>query len=126
MNIDERAQQILLKLMETDKTGYDAEGISIYAYEIADAMQAESDKRKPKGLPEVLFEPDWSQAPESAKWWAMDDNCMAYWFNLEPFVLLECGEWMLGNSGEGANNVYSAAPPFNYQGDWKSSLRKRP
>lgn len=51
MNIDERAQQILLKLMETDKTGYDAEGISIYAYEIADAMQAEADKRKPKGLP---------------------------------------------------------------------------
>ena len=54
MNIDERAQQILLKLMETDKTGYDAEGISVYAYEIADAMQAEADKRKPKGLPEVL------------------------------------------------------------------------
>ena len=125
MDIDERAQQILLKLMETDKTGYDAEGISIYAYEIADAMQAESDKRKPKGLPEVLFEPDWSQAPESAKFWAMDHNRMAHWFNLEP-CLDKCDEWVLGNNWEGTNNRYSAALSFNYQGDWKDSLRKRP
>ena len=117
MNIDERAQQILLKLMETDKTGYDAEGISIYAYEIADAMQAESDKRKPKGLPDVLFEPDWSQAPKWARWWAIDKDRLAFWHHTKPknddIEFYQCGE-------------FCYAPSFNYQGDWKNSLRKRP
>lgn len=118
MNIDERAQQILLKLMETDKTGYDAEGISIYAYEIADAMQAESDKRKPKGLPEVLFEPDWSQAPERAEYWTMNDDGKAQWHFSKPF-LPAFGFW-----ASAEHSVY--APSFNYQGNWKDSLRKRP
>lgn len=117
MNIDERAQQILLKLMETDKTGYDAEGISIYAYEIADAMQAESDKRKPKGLPEALFEPDWSQAPKWARWWAIDKDRLAFWHHTKPknddIEFYQCGE-------------FCYAPSFSYQGDWKNSLRKRP
>lgn len=40
------AHDVLLKLIETDKTGYDAEGIAGYAWEIADAMQAEADKRQ--------------------------------------------------------------------------------
>ena len=117
MNIDERAQQILLKLMETDKTGYDAEGISVYAYEIADAMQAEADKRKPKGLPEVLFEPDWSIAPDGFNWWAIDKDRSAFWHYTKPknddIEFYQCGG-------------FCDAPPFNYQGNWKNSLRKRP
>lgn len=40
------ATQVLLKLIETDKTGFDAEGIAAYSFEIADAMQAEAEKRK--------------------------------------------------------------------------------
>ena len=118
MNIDERAQQILLKLMETDKTGYDAEGISIYAYEIADAMQAESDKRKPKGLPEVLFEPDWSQAPDNMTHFAVDANGSGWFFNREPHAESDCC-WYCGDDSTELNN-------HNYQGNWQDSLRKRP
>ena len=118
MNIDERAQQILLKLMETDKTGYDAEGISIYAYEIADAMQAESDKRKPKGLPEVLFEPDWSQAPDNMTHFAVDANGSGWFFNREPHAESDCC-WYCGDDSTELDN-------HNYQGNWQDSLRKRP
>lgn len=121
MNIDERAQQILLKLMETDKTGYDAEGISIYAYEIADAMQAESDKRKPKGLPEVLFEPDWSQAPKWARWWYSTSDKKFQWCSNKPYQ--DGCNWFVNC---GAIYTLDVAPSFNYQGDWKNSLRKRP
>lgn len=46
--IEDRAHEILLKLIETDKTGFDAEGIAGYAYEIAEAMQAEAEKSKVK------------------------------------------------------------------------------
>ena len=145
MNIDERAQQILLKLMETNKTGYDAEGISVYAYEIADAMQAESDKRKPKGLPDAIkglesskkIPPldkdatikysdglviDWSQAPESVKFWAMDENGSAAWYEVMPYIDVDEFNYEFGLGGA----THVKAPSFNYQGDWKNSLRKRP
>lgn len=39
------ATQVLLKLIETNKTGFDAGGIAAYSFEIADAMQAEAEKR---------------------------------------------------------------------------------
>lgn len=126
MNIDQIAHEFAMKLVGNPTTPLkDINSIVCASWSYVDAMQAESDKRKPKGLPEVLFEPDWSQAPKSAKFWAMDHNRMAHWFNLEP-CLDKCDEWVLGNNGEGTNNRYSAAPLFNYQGDWKDSLRKRP
>lgn len=84
------ATQVLLKLIETDKTGFDAEGIAAYSFEIADAMQAEAEKRKPSGLPEALCEVDWSVAPCWAKEWVMRDG-VAKW---------ECG--ISANSWEDA------------------------
>ena len=124
MNIDERAQQILLKLMETDKTGYDAEGISIYAYEIADAMQAESDKRKPKGLPEALqdeFTIDWSIAPEWANYWTIDLDCNSYWYRNKPSMVEYGWESNGGIIGNAPNFKY-----FSYSDKFRDSLRKRP
>lgn len=72
------ATQVLLKLIETDKTGFDAEGIAGYAWEITDAMQAEADKRESSGLPEALCEVDWRVAPCWAKEWVMRDG-VAKW-----------------------------------------------
>lgn len=55
------------------------------------------------------FQPDWSQAPETAVEWLMAEDGRFKW------VLFEHGEtW------------YTKAPSFNYQGDWRDSLRKRP
>lgn len=83
------------------------------AWKVADAMQAEADERKPSGLPDALkeeWQPDWSQAPETAIAWKMQSKSNAVWIHNKRLSAFD----------------YSIAPTFNYQGDWKDSLRKRP
>ena len=116
--IEDRAHEILLKLIETDKTGFDAEGIASYSYEIAKAMQAEADKLKPQ----QEFKVDWSQAPEWANWWSMDEDMSAYWHSCVDSPFTHNEYFMTGNP----NGHTFDAPSFNYQGDWKDSLRGRP
>ena len=101
------------------------------AWKYADAMQAEADKRKKEGAEEESkkrkevrqklintfesnklhcsddWQPDWSQAPESdVVAWDINKHGQARW---------------IAN-----DNGYYLAPSFNYQGDWRESLRKRP
>ena len=65
--------------IEMLKRGDPERSIAFDAWTLADAMQAEADKREVK-LHEVFFDtkpneewqPDWSQAPDWANWWAMD------------------------------------------------------
>ena len=108
----------------------------------ADAMQAEADKREPSGFPNVLrgacgeivavkvddkeWQPDWSQAPYWANWWAMDEDRKCHWFSKEPWSHNGASEWVLENNGEGLNNIYSPSIHCGYIGDWRNSLRKRP
>lgn len=142
-NIEDRAHEILLKLIEIDKTGFDVEGIAGYAYEIAKAMQAEALKCKRQKVKDLLndkstfleregqhfddvnFEIDWSQAPSFAKWWAMDESMKARWLlskGGKPYLSTGfTGRWF-----EIGDYFSEDAPSFNYQGDWKDSLRKRP
>ena len=96
----------------------------IDAWKYADAMQAEADKRVVK-LPDVFFDtnkneewqPDWSQAPAWADWWAIDKDLVSFWHEDKPkfdeVEFYQCG-------------VFCDAPSFNYQGNWQNSLRKRP
>jgi hypothetical protein len=124
MNIDQMAHEYAKELLKTTHANHgflskaELENISEVSWELVDLMQAESDKRKPKGLPEVLFEPDWSQAPERAEYWTMNDDGKAQWHFSKPFIPA-FGFW-----ASAEHSVY--APSFNYQGDWKNSLRKRP
>lgn len=74
------------------------------------------------------WQPDWSQAPKWANWWAMDGfSKKANWYIDKPYldddseVELEWNIDLKTNTG-----TYTYAPSFNYQGDWKDSLRKRP
>ena len=106
------------------------------AYALADAMQAEVDKRKSKPeLPSLQqtfingveqpryaptceeWQPDWSQAPEWANWWAIDKDLVSFWHEDKPkfdeIEFYQCG-------------MFCDAPRFNYQGNWQDSLRKRP
>ena len=103
------------------------------AWQYADAMQAEADKRskaeaaqKRKETREILnvpntfveregqhfddveeWQPDWSQAPESdVVAWDINKHGQARW---------------IAN-----DNGYYLAPSFGYTGDWRESLRKRP
>jgi len=95
------------------------------AWEYADAMQVEADKRKPSRLSEDLkeeeWQPDWTQAPEWANWWAMDSDKKAYYFKSKPY--LGSSIWLMKNVCEYDSSL---APAHNYQGDWKDSLRERP
>ena len=122
------AQEYALKMLENlnpmqiDKPTRD--GIAYECFELAEAMLAENDKRVVK-LPDVFFDankneewqPDWSQAPEWADWWAIDKDLVSFWHEDKPkfdeVEFYQCGK-------------FCDAPSFNYQGNWQDSLRKRP
>ena len=110
------------------------------AWQYADAMQAEADKRKLSEFPNVLrgacgeivavkvddieWQPDWSQAPDWANWWAMDENKNTRWIysQLEqPYISDIFLRWCAVGMFDSAD-----APSFGYTGDWRESLRKRP
>ena len=107
------------------------------AWRYADAMQAEADKRnnketcdknigldssvlKPSNSMELEWQPDWSQAPCWADWWAMDDCDYFWWYEKSPEM--KNGGWCVS----WASDDFEKAPSFNYQGNWQESLRKRP
>ena len=114
--------------------------LCLFAWQYADAMQAEADKREPSGFPNVLrgacgeivavkaddkeWQPDWSQAPEWANWWAMDENKNTRWIYSEleqPYTSDIFLRWFAVGKFDSAD-----APSFGYTGDWRESLRKRP
>ena len=125
------------------------ENIVAIVWQYADAMQAEADKRnkaeaaqKRKEMREMLnapntfveregqhfddveeWQPDWSQAPEWANWWAMDESGQCNWFEVMPHI--DCYEFTYLPNGCNIP-VHYEAPSFNYQGDWRESLRERP
>ena len=126
----------------------------IDAWAYADAMQAEAEKRnkaeaeqKRKEMREMLnadntfieregqhfddveeWQPDWSQAPEWANWWAMDGfNEKANWYIDKPYIDDDSedeSEWNIDLRPN--TETYTHAPSFDYKGDWRNSLRKRP
>ena len=111
------------------------------AWQYADAMQAEADKREKEeqdklkqnernhhdelvsiGLEE--WQPDWSQAPDWANWWAMDENKNTRWIYSEleqPYISDMFLMWCAIGRFDSAD-----APSFGYTGNWRNSLRKRP
>ena len=110
------------------------------AWKLADAMQAEADKREPSGFPNVLrgacgeivavkvddkeWQPDWSQAPDSlVKYFAVDEDGQGGWYITKPTLCSD--HWYWSEWGERLNE-YDHAPSFGYTGDWLNSLRKRP
>lgn len=109
-------------------SNYNRENTVQLAWEYADAMQAEADKRVAE-LPNVFFDakrdeewqPDWSQAPEWAEYWVKNINGVFSWYSKKPNAFDQ--GWFVG-----AGAVYRVcpAPSFNYQGNWQDSLRKRP
>ena len=128
--------------IEMLKRGDPERSIAFVVWLMADAMQAEADKRnkaedekKRADIREMLkadntfieregqhfddveWQPDWSQAPEWADWWAIDKDLVSFWHEDKPkfdeVEFYQCG-------------VFCDAPSFNYQGNWQDSLRKRP
>ena len=101
--------------------GSDHVGTAQYFFDLADAMQVEADKRnfEAKNTNIGEFQIDWSQAPEWAEWWAVGKDTFAVWFDGEPST--SNGYLALGYALQ-----CDTAPQFNYKGNWKDSLHKRP
>ena len=136
MNKLQMAHEFMMKKMETETIDNHWE-LFYSSWRYADAMQAEADKRKSKPeLPSLQqtfidgveqpryapscdeWQPDWSQAPNSAMYWAMDGCGQCNWYEREPEV---CGsQWDFGSVIEQSDTGYG------YQGNWQDSLRKRP
>ena len=96
-----------------------------WAFDYADAMQAEADKRSKEEAEE--WQPGWSQAPDGYNYWVAtadhSGKISGGWFyDVKPVI----GE------SDGVSIYYSNSTnailteSFNYQGDWKESLRERP
>ena len=124
-----------------------------YAWGYADAMQAEADKREKEEsekkradiremlkanntfveregqhFDDVEWQPDWSQAPSWANWWAVDGfSKKANWYADKPYLDDDSEVELEWNIDLKINTeTYMCAPSFNYQGNWQDSLRKRP
>ena len=123
-----------LKVLLTQNTSRTVGEAVETAYALADAMQAEADKRnnkepcdknigldssvlKPSNSMELEWQPDWSQAPDDAKYWAMDWNGLCNWYKNKPEIYID--QWDFGG-------VIESSKSFGYIGNWQDSLRKRP
>ena len=132
--------------MQAIDTGYVCETgtLVIEAWQYADAMQAEADKREKeeaaqrrKEIREMLnapntfveregqhfddmeWQPDWSQAPDWANFLVRSFKGTAYWHSSEPRP--SGAGWVDGGHCDLAHlDCYHSA------GDWRNSLRKRP
>lgn len=107
-----------------------AKTVSLWAFDYADAMQAEADKRNQyepmKGVRKQEWQPDWNQAPDGrVQYFAVDENGRGGWYVNKPDLCRD--HWYWSDFEERIDNdCYDYAPSFNYQGDWRDSLRKRP
>ena len=130
-------------------SNYNRENTVQLAWDYADAMQAEADKREKEEsekkradiremlkanntfveregqhFDDVEWQPDWSQAPEWADWWCLSVMHGAMWFSREPICTK--ATWVMLNDVKFCAASFDEAPSFNYQGNWQDSLRKRP
>lgn len=118
------AHDYALKLMERSSITID-EVVSL-SFDLADAMQAEAEKRECKERPEVLkeeWQPDWSQAPGKMNWFSIDKDGTAVWHLNKPTI--SATEWVIDCSDCGGD-CYMYTSNFGYTGNWQGSLRKRP
>lgn len=148
MNKLEMAHDWAMKYGKVD-SNYNRENTVQLAWDYADAMQAEADKRdkaevekKRADIREMLkadntfveregqhfddveWQPDWSKAPDDKiTHWTMEKDKRYSWWIGEP----KKDSQNHYESTENANcSFYGDAPSFNYQGNWQDSLRKRP
>lgn len=116
------AHEFAMKLVGNPTTPLkDMNSIIEASWKYADAMQAEADKRlKPSNSMELEWQPDWSQAPEWSNYWFMDEENIFWWSERQPYFLATKVSKVV------ANNSNDISQSFDYQGDWRKSLRKRP
>ena len=86
-------------------------------------QQTEKDRRVETWLDSLPAkpQPDWSEAPKWAQWWAVDANEESYWFESHPQI--DTTFWMpLGD----CKSISDAFVALLLGIDWRTTLRKRP
>lgn len=132
--LDMAMQMIVAEVRRVGITSIDSDKV-IDAWNLADAMQAEADKREKEKQSEHVFEavdewqPDWSQAPDWANWWVATANQSGkitggWFYDAKPEFGFGVGPSVY-YSMNGNNNAI-LVDSFGYTGDWRNSLRKRP
>jgi len=125
-----------------------------WAYEYADSMLAENEKREQDkrtlakdengncmhfhttfGRGECFdcgaklkeeWRPDWSVAPDGYDWFAVDKKGTAYFYTYKPETI-ESEEYWADFTGISSNGAaLESDSSFGYTGNWRNSLRKRP
>ena len=121
----EMAHEWAMKIIEGNVRAADASDLIDRAWQYADAMQAEADKREKEKQSEYVFEaidgwqPDWSQAPEWANFLVMSFKGTSYWHSSEPRH--SGAGWV-----DGGHCALAHLDCYCTLGDWRESLRKRP
>lgn len=85
---------------------------------VADSVIAQYEKKNPIVKDEGEWHPDWSQAPDWAKWYCVNKNMVGKWAERRPLVY--------NNSWRVPDGKISNSPMNNFDGNWLDSLRKRP
>ena len=147
----EMAHDYAVAMLETPAqlTGMSDKDIAIAAFNLAEAMQAEADKRECKERTDVLltkdkdgnclhfhhefghkkcmdcgasleeWQPDWSQAPSGYDWFVVGGRSGKGFFCLVEPEIVKDHYWFVGED-------CLSVDKHNYTGDWRESLRKRP
>jgi hypothetical protein len=87
-----------------------------------------SARAAPVAPPLDVPQPDWSQAPKWAMWWAVDANGYPMWYMHEPFI--QDAMWMWQDNDGLASGIPSRHLPQSIElpigTDWRTTLRQRP
>lgn len=130
-----------LNPMQMEKPTRD--GIVYECFELAEAMQAEADKREKykqdkagqgkqnyeDALDSICLEkwqPDWSQAPSWASWFAVDYGGRSSWYSYKPYFGGGRDYWSDYDNVYNESNRSKTCKDFGYSGGWQDSLRNRP
>ena len=107
IDTETRAHDYAKILLASNHSFDSSEHLAREAWEYADAMQAEADKRKVVGVPEVIqdlrsltkdkdgWQLDWSQAPDWAMAWTKDKR-KTMWWSYTPWF--KNGFWFVDDS----------------------------
>ena len=74
-------------------------------------------------------QPDWTEAPDWAQWWAVDNDGYAYWYRDEPTYNAKYGGWLRTLGDEPDVSFDHCWPPEEFDNrdiDWSLTLRRRP
>lgn len=108
----------MLHMMNTQYKDVDDLEMVQWAFDYADAMQAEAEKRLVGAKYKEEWQPDWSKAPDGFDYFVKQYDDLEYFLSIKPD--LEVGCWVTEVDAHWSDTIQNCPAP------WRDSLRKRP